>query len=59
MSFRRSPDTSSNNVDPELQRFVEVESQKARFHANVHQFTGICINLIMLLLFLLPRSLLG
>lgn len=59
MSFRRSPDTSSNNVDPELQRFVEVESQKARFHANVHQFTGISINLIMLLLILLPRSLLG
>ena len=27
-------------VDPETQRFLEVESQKARYHANVHMFTG-------------------
>ena len=27
-------------IDPETQRFLEVESQKARYHANVHMFTG-------------------
>ena len=30
------------NVDPEVQRFLESESQRARFHANVHTFTGGC-----------------
>ena len=27
-------------VDPELQRFIEVETQKAKFQANVNTFTG-------------------
>ncbi|XP_003386556.1 PREDICTED: mitochondrial import inner membrane translocase subunit Tim8 A-like [Amphimedon queenslandica] len=30
------------DVDPELQRFVQIETQKARFQANVHQFTDLC-----------------
>lgn len=30
------------DVDPELQRFLEVESQKARFQSNVHQFADLC-----------------
>lgn len=30
------------NVDPEVQRFLEAESQRARFHANVHTFTDRC-----------------
>lgn len=30
------------NLDPEVQRFIEVEGQKARFQANVHQFTDLC-----------------
>ncbi len=29
-------------MDPQLQRFIEVETQKARFQANVHQFTDLC-----------------
>lgn len=28
--------------DPELQRFMEMESQKAKFQANVHTFTDLC-----------------
>lgn len=32
----------ANNVDPEMQRFLEVEGQKARFQANVHTFTDLC-----------------
>jgi hypothetical protein len=31
---------AAEDVDPELQRFVQIETQKARFQANVHQFTG-------------------
>lgn len=30
------------DVDPEMQRFLEVESQKARFQQNVHTFTDLC-----------------
>ena len=30
------------NVDPEMQRFIEIETQKARFQANVHTFTDMC-----------------
>lgn len=29
-------------MDPEMQRFLEVEGQKARFQANVHTFTDLC-----------------
>lgn len=32
----------ANDVDPEMQRFLEVEGQKARFQANVHTFTDLC-----------------
>ena len=33
---------SQPEVDPEMQRFLEVESQKARFQSNVHTFTDLC-----------------
>lgn len=28
--------------DPEMQRFLEMETQKAKFQANVHTFTDLC-----------------
>jgi import inner membrane translocase subunit TIM8 len=28
--------------DPEIARLLQIEQQKARFHANVHRFTGVC-----------------
>ena len=34
--------SGGGDVDPQLQRFIEVETQKARFQANVHQFTDLC-----------------
>ena len=33
---------AQGDVDPEMQRFIEAESQKARFQANVHTFTDLC-----------------
>ena len=30
------------DVDPELQRFLQVESQKAQLNVRVHSFTDIC-----------------
>ena len=30
------------DVNPEMQRFIEMESEKARFQANVHTFTDLC-----------------
>lgn len=44
MSFGSGPGLGGGGgaVDPEVQRFLEVEAQKARFQANVHQFTDIC-----------------
>lgn len=33
---------SGEQVDPELQQFMAVESQKARFQAHVHNLTDIC-----------------
>ncbi|KJE92695.1 hypothetical protein CAOG_03610 [Capsaspora owczarzaki ATCC 30864] len=30
------------DTDKELQQFVEIEQQKARFHAQVHKFTEMC-----------------
>lgn len=33
---------AQNDVDPELRRFLEMESQKAKFQANVHTFTDLC-----------------
>ena len=44
MSFGSGGSSSGagGDVDPELQRFLEMESQKARFQANVHTFTDIC-----------------
>ena len=41
MSFGQPP-TGGGQVDPELQHFLEVASQKARFTANVHQFMDAC-----------------
>lgn len=38
MAFSDPP--SGGDIDPQLQRFVQQETQKARFQANVHQFTG-------------------
>lgn len=40
--FNQGAGSSGNSVDPELQRFLEVASQKARFNANVHQFMDTC-----------------
>lgn len=37
-----SPSGAGGEIDPEMQRFLEMESQKARFQANVHTFTDIC-----------------
>lgn len=42
MSYGGSSPGGGSEVDPELQRFVEIETQKARFQANVHQFTDLC-----------------
>ena len=33
---------AQGDVDPEMQRFLEMESQKAKFQANVHTFTDLC-----------------
>ena len=33
---------SGEQVDPELQHFLAVESQKARFQAHVHNLTEMC-----------------
>ena len=30
------------DMDPEMQRFLEMETQKAKFQANVHTFTDLC-----------------
>ena len=43
--FQGDPGT---NVDPEVQRFLEAESQRARFHANVHTFTGGCGGMLVI-----------
>jgi len=29
-------------IDPQLQKFIEIEGQKAKFQANVHQLTERC-----------------
>ena len=43
MSFGQPPTGGAGGtVDPELQHFLEVASQKARFTANVHQFMDAC-----------------
>ena len=33
---------NGGDVDPELQRFLQVESQKAQLNSRVHTFTDIC-----------------
>ena len=35
-------DPSNPQVDPEVARMIEVESQKARFTQNAYQFTDVC-----------------
>ena len=32
----------SSEVDPEMQRFLQMESQKAQLNSRVHSFTDIC-----------------
>lgn len=34
-------DGGDAGVDPEIQRFIAIETQKAKFQANVNTFTGI------------------
>lgn len=31
-----------SDIDPEMQRFLQVESQKAQMNSRVHSFTDIC-----------------
>ena len=31
-----------SDVDPEMQRFIQLESQKAQMNVRVHTFTDIC-----------------
>ena len=33
---------AQGDIDPEMQRFIEMETQKAKFQANVHTFTDMC-----------------
>ena len=42
MAFSGSGGGPQAGDDPELQRFLEMETQKARFQANVHTFTDLC-----------------
>lgn len=30
------------DIDPEMQRFIQMESQKAQLNSRVHSFTDIC-----------------
>ena len=41
MSYGGGGDDAAG-MDPEIARFLQIEQQKARFQANVHQFTGVC-----------------
>ena len=31
-----------SDIDPEMQRFLQMESQKAQMNSRVHSFTDIC-----------------
>lgn len=43
MSFDASSRGSQDGqIDPELRQFIEVESQKAKYSAQVHSFTDQC-----------------
>ena len=42
MAFSSGGSGAQPEMDPEMQRFLETESQKARFQSNVHTFTDIC-----------------
>ncbi|KAM4859845.1 mitochondrial import inner membrane translocase subunit Tim8 A-like [Thomomys bottae] len=37
-----APGSGEGAMDPELQHFLQVESQKQRFQQLVHQMTGLC-----------------
>lgn len=42
MSSLGSSGGSGGEMDPEMKRFLQVESQKAQLNSRVHTFTDIC-----------------
>jgi import inner membrane translocase subunit TIM8 len=42
MAFGGSPGPGGENIDPEVQRAVLVETERAKFTSNVHSLSDVC-----------------